>query len=429
MQLIEDPRRKDWPALLARPTQDFSQIVKIVKPIVDKVRRTGDRALLHYAAEYDHVQLQQVKVTEAEVAAAEGQVSDELKRAIALAQKNIEAFHTKQRTPELVVETMPGVVCRRRSVPIEKVGLYIPGGTAPLFSTVLMLAVPARLAGCSEIVLCTPPGKDGTVHPAILYTAAQVGVTTIIKAGGAQAVAAMAFGTESVPQVYKLFGPGNQFVTAAKMLAIEEGVAIDMPAGPSELAVYADETANPDFVAADLLSQAEHGVDSQVVLVSKEKATIKAIMKAINGQVKALPRKHIAEKALENSRAFLVDKKKKAIALINEYGPEHLILAVDNAREVADQIVNAGSVFIGHYTPESVGDYASGTNHTLPTNGAAKAFSGVSLDSFMKKITFQELTPEGIQGLGPAVEQMAEAEQLMAHKNAVTLRLNQLSHV
>ena len=368
-------------------------------------------------------------MSDAEFKEAESLVSDELKSAILTAKNNIEVFHQAQQSDVLKVETMPGVNCYRKSVAIEKVGLYIPGGTAPLFSTVLMLAVPAKIAGCKEIVLCTPPNKEGKVHPAILYTAKAVGVTKMIKAGGAQAVAAMSFGTESVPKVYKIFGPGNQYVTAAKQLVTKYGLAIDMPAGPSEVAVYADETANPAFVASDLLSQAEHGVDSQVVLIASNEAIVEAVNKEVAQQIEQLPRAEFAKKALENSVAIVAGAETDAVAILNEYGAEHLILSVTEPWKIADQITNAGSVFLGHYTPESAGDYASGTNHTLPTNGYAKIYSGVSLDSYIKKITYQEITSEGLKTLGPVVEKMAAAEELEAHKNAVTLRLNNLKDV
>lgn len=426
MNIIKHPNPTEWNKYLKRPMQDLKSIRKVVKPILEKVARKGDKALRQFAEEFDHAKLTDLRVSAAELAAAEKQVPADLKAAIQTAHANIRAFHSAQAQSELTVQTMPGVVCRRRSVPIEKVGLYIPGGTAPLFSTVLMLGVPAKLAGCKEIVLCTPSNEKGEVNPVILYTAHLIGISTVIRVGGAQAIAAMAYGTESVPQVYKIFGPGNQYVTAAKMVVSQQGTAIDMPAGPSEVAVFADASSNPAFIAADLLSQAEHGFDSQVVLVTTHAPMIAAVQAEIEMQLEALPRREMAEGSLANSMAFLVKDTKQAVRLLNDYGAEHLILATDEADALADQIVNAGSIFLGHYTPESVGDYASGTNHTLPTNGYAKMYSGVSLDSFVKKITYQRLSEAGIRALGPTVEIMAEAEELAAHKNAVTLRLQSL---
>ena len=426
MKIVNTPPRDEWEVLLRRPTQKFKKIEKIVSPILKKVKKKGDKALRQFSLEYDHVTLHDLEVSEAEIQAAQEQVPPELKEAIRVAKANIERFHRAQQTEALTVETMPGVRCQRRSVPIEKVGLYIPGGTAPLFSSVLMLGVPAVLAGCREIVLCTPPGRKGDVHPAILYTADLIGIRRIFKVGGAQAVAAMAYGTESIPRVYKIFGPGNQYVTAAKQLVGKGGTAIDLPAGPSEVAVLADETANPEFVAADLLSQAEHGIDSQVLLVSTNVALTDQVQEALARQLANLPRREIADQALENSLAVVVQDTEEAYELLNEYGAEHLIIATARPHEAVDHIVNAGSVCLGHYTPESAGDYASGTNHTLPTNGVAKAYSGVSLDSFVKKITYQEITPEGLQQLGPHVAVMAEAEELVAHQRAVTLRLDTL---
>lgn len=428
MKFIKFPENEVRAALLERPVQDFEKIEEIVLPILKKVKKKGDKALRKFALEYDHVTLKDLIVSKEEIEASESQVSDDLKAAINVAKSNIELFHKMQADSVLEVETMPGVMCKRKSVAIDKIGLYIPGGTAPLFSTVLMLGVPANLAGCKEIVICTPTDHSGKVNPAILYAANLIGITRIIKVGGAQAIAAMAYGTETVPKVYKIFGPGNQYVTAAKQLVSQEGVAIDMPAGPSELAVFADETAIPAFVAADLLSQAEHGVDSQVVLVSTKENVISAVIKAIEDQMKDLPRKHIAEKALENSFAVLFKTDVDAVDFINDYAAEHLILAVEGAEAVADQITNAGSVFIGNYTPESAGDYASGTNHTLPTNGYARAYSGVSLDSFVKKITFQKITREGMQTLGPTIETLAAAEMLHAHKEAVSVRLRYMKN-
>lgn len=428
MRVFVNPDKATWPDLLKRPTMDLEEIEQRVRPVMEKVKLEGDAALKQFTQEFDGVAIDDFQVSEAEFTEAETLVEADLKTAILTAKSNIESFHKAQKQDELVVETMPGVKCYRRSVGIEKVGLYIPGGTAPLFSTVLMLAVPAKLAGCQEVVLCSPPNKEGKIHPAILYTAKAVGVTKVFKVGGAQAVAAFTFGTESIPQVNKIFGPGNQYVTAAKQLATRFGLAIDMPAGPSEVAVYADASANPSFVAADLLSQAEHGVDSQVVLVASSEEVVKNVQTEIESQLKALPRAEFAAKALANSVAVVLDET-EAVALLNEYGAEHLILSVDEPWNIANQIINAGSVFLGHLTPESAGDYASGTNHTLPTNGYAKMYSGVSLDSFVKKITYQEITREGLKVLGPVVEKMAAAEQLEAHKNAVTLRLKSLNNV
>ncbi|MFD2934490.1 histidinol dehydrogenase [Spirosoma flavum] len=426
MNIIPFPDRADWPALLARPVQSTQQIEAAVAPILAQVRAGGDAALIALAQKFDKVDLSTggLAVTTSEIEGAESQLSDELKAAIEQAYQNIRLFHERQKQPIEKIETMPGVLCWRKSVGIEKVGLYIPGGTAPLFSTVLMLGVPAQLAGCREVILCTPSN-----HPAIYFAAKLVGITKVFRIGGAQAIAAMAYGTASVPQVYKIFGPGNQYVTAAKMLIAKEGIAIDMPAGPSEVAIYADDSAVPAFVAADLLSQAEHGADSQVLLVSTSKKLISMVNLALPAQLDKLPRKELAAKALLNSKAILVESEADAIDLLNAYAAEHLILSVENAEAVAEQIVNAGSIFLGNYTPESAGDYASGTNHTLPTNGFARAYSGVSLDSFVKKITIQHITPEGLQVLGPVVEVMAEAESLDAHKRAVSLRLASLTEV
>ncbi|GAB3794555.1 histidinol dehydrogenase [Spirosoma humi] len=424
MNIIPFPDRAEWPALLARPVQSTQQIEAAVAPILAQVRTGGDAALIELAQKFDKVDLSEggFQVSQAELDAAESQLSDELKAAIGQAYQNIRLFHERQKQPIEKVETMPGVVCWRKSVGIEKVGLYIPGGTAPLFSTVLMLGIPAQLAGCREVVLCTPSN-----HPAIYFAAKLVGITKVFRIGGAQAIAAMAYGTASVPQVYKIFGPGNQYVTAAKMLVAKEGMAIDMPAGPSEVAVYADDSATPAFVASDLLSQAEHGADSQVLLVSTSKKLVSMVNLALPTQLSKLPRRELAEQALENSKAILVDSEADAIDLLNAYAAEHLILSVENAEAVAEKIINAGSIFLGNYTPESAGDYASGTNHTLPTNGFARAYSGVSLDSFVKKITIQHISPEGLQLLGPVVEAMAEAESLDAHKRAVSLRLASLT--
>lgn len=423
MNIIKYPPQHQWPALLARPVMNLQEIEKIVAPVLQQVKTNGDQAVKDYTLQFDKVELAHLQVSREEIEEAYRQVSPELKAAIELARTNILKFHEVQQQHVQKTETRPGVVCWRKSVAISKVGLYIPGGTAPLFSTVLMLGIPARIAGCEEVILCTPANRAGKVHPAILYTADLLGIHQIFKVGGAQAIAAMAYGTETIPAVYKIFGPGNQYVTAAKQLINKEGIAIDMPAGPSEVAVYADNTANPAFVAADLLSQAEHGHDSQVILVSYREKLILAVQEEINRQLKQLPREAVATQALENSKAILVKTEQEAIDLLNEYAAEHLILAVDHAEALAEGIVNAGSVFLGHYTPESAGDYASGTNHTLPTNGFARAYSGVSLDSFVKKITFQQITPAGLQHIGPAIETMAAAEDLMAHKNAVTIRL------
>lgn len=426
MQSYIFPDRAAWPSILERPALDNSQLEATVSQVLNDIRENGDQSLMAYTRKFDGVDLDQLQVTPEEIAAAEASLSPELKEAIQIAQQNIERFHAQQQLKVEVVETMPGVQCWRKSVGIEKVGLYIPGGTAPLFSTVLMLGIPAKLAGCKEIVLCSPPRTENTVHPAVIYAANLVGVTKIFKVGGVQAIGAMAYGTESVPQVYKIFGPGNQYVTAAKQLVNKEGLPIDMPAGPSEVLVCADKSANPAFVAADLLSQAEHGTDSQVVMVTFSEETLSKVQAAVAEQLAQLPRKEIAKGALDNSAGVVLKDKIEAIDFINAYAPEHLILAMEQAEEVGEAIINAGSVFLGNYTPESVGDYASGTNHTLPTNGFARSYSGVSLDSFVKKITFQKLSKEGLQRLGPAVEKMAEAEELIAHKNAVTIRLQSL---
>ena len=427
MKNYQYPKQEDWAAILQRPTMDLSDLEPKVNDVLQQVKTEGDEAVRRFTDKFDSVNLNDFEVKPEEIKAAKNQLSEALKSAIQTAKSNITAFHTAQQTETLTVETMTGVKCWRKSVPIQQVGLYIPGGTAPLFSTVLMLAIPAVIAGCQEIILCTPPQKDGTVHPAILYTADVCGVTKIFKIGGIQAIAAMAFGTETVPKVSKIFGPGNQYVTVAKQLVSKTGTAIDMPAGPSEVLVVADDSANPAFVAADLLSQAEHGADSQVVLLAFAKNIVEQVQQEIDKQLSQLPRKEIAQKALNNSVSIIIKTKKEAIDLVNVYAPEHLIIATHNANEFADKVVNAGSVFIGNYTPEAAGDYASGTNHTLPTNGFATAFSGVSLDAFVKKITYQEITSVGIQNIGKTVELMAEAEQLIAHKNAVTLRLQSLN--
>lgn len=423
MILISNPDKSQWQEILKRPVMNTENLFDTVRSVIDRVKEEGDRAVLDYEEKFDKVMLASLAVSEEEQQEAENLVSEDLKAAIRLAKQNIETFHAAQRFEGKKVQTQPGVTCWQKAVAIEKVGLYIPGGTAPLFSTVLMLAVPARIAGCKEIVLCTPPGRDGKVHPAVLFAAKVAGVNRIFKAGGIQAIAAMAYGTESVPKVYKIFGPGNQYVTAAKQQVSLRDVAIDMPAGPSEVEVLADETANPVFVAADLLSQAEHGVDSQAMLITTSEKLMKEVEYEVQRQLALLTRWKIAEKSLANSKLILVRDMDEAIALTNEYAPEHLIIETRDYMEQAERIVNAGSVFLGSLTPESAGDYASGTNHTLPTNGYAKAYSGVSLDSFIRKITFQEINGEGIQNIGPAIEVMAANEQLGAHKNAVTVRL------
>ena len=411
---------------IERPRKDAAQLNATVQSVLDDVRLRGDAAVKEYEQKFDRVALTSLKVTEAEMLEAETLVDDELKAALRQAHHNIQTFHEAQRFVGRKVETQPGVTCWQKAVPIERVGLYIPGGTAPLFSTVLMLATPAKIAGCKQIVLCSPPNREGKLHPAILVAARIAGVDNIYKIGGVQAIGAMAYGTESVPKVYKIFGPGNQYVMAAKQIVSLHDVAIDMPAGPSEVAIVADESANPVFVAADFLSQAEHGVDSQAVLVTTSQSMLKAVDEEVKRQLALLPRKEIASKALENSRLIYVETLDEAIEIINDYAPEHLILAVNDYMSVAGRIVNAGSVFLGNYSCESAGDYASGTNHTLPTSGYAKAYSGVSLDSFIRKITFQELTPEGIRNIGPAVALMAQHEQLDAHKRAMTLRIEKL---
>lgn len=423
MKSVIEPKKQEWASLIKRPVMNLSEIYARVQPVMQAVQQEGDAALLRFTAQFDGVELQKLAVSEIEKAQAADMLSNELKAAIEQAAANIRFFHSKQLTPAEVVETMPGVRCWRKSVGIERVGIYVPGGTAPLFSTVLMLAVPAQLAGCKEIVLCTPPQKDGTVHPAVLYSAQVAGVTQIFKAGGAQAVAAMTYGTESIPAVSKIFGPGNQYVTAAKMLAQQAGIPIDMPAGPSEVCVMADESANPTYVAADLLSQAEHGADSQVLLVATPDFNMQALQDELAAQLSRLPRNAMATAALENSTAVVLANIEDMLALVNEYAAEHLIISMNNAMAIAEQVINAGSVFIGHLSPESVGDYASGTNHTLPTNGYARMYSGVSVDSFVKKITYQQLTPEGLKTIAPTVIAMAEAEGLEAHANAVRVRL------
>lgn len=427
MKQIKYPSREQWTDILKRPALNTESLFDTVRGIINRVRAEGDAAVIEYEATFDKAILTSLAVTEAELEEGVALVSEELKAAISLAKKNIETFHASQRFVGHKVETMEGVICWQKAVGIEKVGLYIPGGTAPLFSTVLMLAVPAKIAGCKEIVLCTPPDKNGKIHPAILFAAQMAGVSKIFKAGGVQAIAAMAYGTESVPKVYKIFGPGNQYVTAAKQLVSLRDVAIDMPAGPSEVEVLADDSANPVFVAADLLSQAEHGVDSQAVLITTSEKLQGDVMKEVERQLAELPRREIAEKSLANSKLILVKDMDEALELTNEYAPEHLIIETENYREIAERVINAGSVFLGSFSPESTGEYASGTNHTLPTNGYAKAYSGVSLDSFIRKITFQEIRPEGMKAIGPAIEIMAANEQLDAHKNAVSVRLRDIN--
>lgn len=423
MLLLSNPSREQWQELLARPVFENAELENTVRSILDDVKQRGDAALFDYGRKFDNPNLQSLQVGEEEIAGAHAKVSHELQQAIQLAIRNITKFHEQQEETPVVTETMYGVKCWRKSVAIEKVGLYIPGGTAPLFSTILMLAIPAKIAGCREIVLCTPEGKEG-IHPAILYAAGQAGVTKIFKAGGAQAIAAMAYGTETVPQVYKIFGPGNQFVTKAKMMVNIEGVAIDMPAGPSEVMVVADETARPEFIAADLLSQCEHGMDSQAILLTDSLKIANETQKHANYQLQTLQRKELAGSSARNSKIIYFSDIADVVEMMNEYAPEHLILAVNEPFLFSQHVVNAGSVFLGNYSSESTGDYASGTNHTLPTHGHAKAYGGVSLDSFVKKITFQEISAEGLLEIGAAVETMAEAEMLDAHKNAVSVRLS-----
>ena len=428
MNKIYNPKPESWSELLKRPTQTIEDIEVTVKEIFKEVQKKGDAAVAKYTSLFDGVVLENYEVSKAEIDQAIDSISVELKEAIQLAKSNIEKFHAAQKTEKVVVETIEGVNCWQEKRPIQKIGLYIPGGTAPLFSTVLMLAVPAKIAGCKEIVLCSPPDKKGNINPAILYAANLCDVNKILKVGGIQAIAAMTFGTELIPKVFKIFGPGNQFVTVAKQLATQFGVAIDMPAGPSELLIVADDSAVPAFIASDLLSQAEHGTDSQVILVSTSKTLIDEVEKEVQSQMEVLPRKAIAEKAIANSKLIFVENDAIALDLINEYGPEHFIICSKNEDFYVNNIENAGSIFIGNYTPESAGDYASGTNHTLPTNGYAKNYSGVNLDSFTKAMTFQKISAIGIQNIGKAIEIMAEAEGLQAHKNAVTLRLKDLKN-
>lgn len=424
--VYEQPAKKELKDILKRPTFDTSKINKIVQPILGKVKRGGDAALRKLALEYDHVELKDLWVSEEEFGTADEQVLDTLKEAIQVAYENIYKFHNAQVQEELVMDVMPGVTCMRKSVPIQKIGLYIPGGTAPLFSTVLMLGIPAKIAGCKEVILASPTNRLGEINPVVLYAAKLVGIKKVIKLGGAQAIAAMAYGTETVPKVHKIFGPGNQYVTAAKQLVSQADVSIDMPAGPSEVMVVIDETSEAAFAASDLLSQAEHGVDSQVILLATSRTVADSVNKEVELQLEKLLRKDIAKNALEKSAIIIEDREERILKIINKYGPEHLIISTKNAEELAYSVENAGSVFIGNFTPESAGDYASGTNHTLPTNGWAKSYSGVSLDSYVKKITYQKINEEGLLHLGPTIEKMAEAELLDAHKNAVTIRLKKL---
>ncbi|WP_300729648.1 histidinol dehydrogenase [uncultured Bacteroides sp.] len=427
MNIIKYPERAEWVNLLKRSALKTESLRDTVMEVLDKVRAEGDRAVIEFEEKFDKVNLSSLAVTEEEFDEADKAIGIELKAAIMLALNNIKKFHSAQKFEGKKVETMPGVTCWQKAVAIEKVGLYVPGGTAPLFSTVLMLATPAKIAGCKEIVLCSPPNREGKIHPAILYAARAAGVSKVFKAGGVQAIGAMAYGTESIPKVYKIFGPGNQFVTTAKQQVSLRDVAIDMPAGPSEVAVLADETANPIFVASDLLSQAEHGADSQAILITTSEKLLEETALEVEKQLAALPRKELASKSLESSKLILVNDMDEAVTMVNEYAPEHLIIETKDYAEIAERIVNAGSVFLGQFSPESAGDYASGTNHTLPTNGYAKAYSGVSLDSFIRKITFQEISGEGISTIGPAIQVMAASEYLDGHKNAITVRLASLN--
>ena len=425
MQVIKYPSREDWSTILARPTFDSTSLFDTVQKVLDDVRSHGDKAVKKYTEQFDKVTLDNSEVSKEEIAEAEKLVSTDLKQAIEMARRNIWKFHSEQQHDLPEIQTSPGVYCWQKAIAIQKVGLYVPGGTAPLFSTVLMLGIPAQIAECNEVVLCTPPNKEGKIHPAVLYAAKVAGVHRIFKIGGTQAIAAMAYGTESVPKVYKIFGPGNQYVTAAKQLVSLKDVAIDMPAGPSEVEVIIDETANPTFVAADLLSQAEHGVDSQSILITVSERQVEPVLEQIELQLEQLPRKEFARKALENSKIIVLKTLEEAVEMTNEYAPEHLIISTRYYMGVAANIINAGSVFLGNYTPESAGDYASGTNHTLPTNGYAKAYNGVNLDSYVRKVTFQQITQEGLTNLSNAIILMAENEELMAHSNAVKVRLNE----
>lgn len=424
MQIFKYPAREKWAEIVERPVFDSTALFGTVQQVLDDVRKNGDKAVKNYTLQFDKVEIDTIEVSQEEIAEAEKLVSTQLKQAIEMARRNIWKFHSEQQHDLPEVTTSPGVTCWQKAVAIEKVGLYIPGGTAPLFSTVLMLGIPAQIAECKQIVLCTPPNKEGKVHPAVLYAAKVAGVHRIFKIGGTQAIAAMAYGTESVPKVYKIFGPGNQYVTAAKQLVSLKDVAIDMPAGPSEVEVLADETANPAYVASDMLSQAEHGTDSQSILVTTSETLVEKVMMEIENQLELLPRKELARKSLNNSKIILLKTLEEAVELTNEYAPEHLIIATHYYMGVAANIVNAGSVFLGNYTPESAGDYASGTNHTLPTNGYAKAYSGVNLDSFVRKITFQHISKEGLTNLSNAIILMADNEDLVAHSNAVKVRLS-----
>jgi len=427
MKIIQFPEKNQWNEILARPVIDFESLSSAVATILKDVKNRGDEALREYTRKFDKVELEDIAVSSPEFAAAKFEVSDDLKKALKVAIDNISLFHKAQAHQDVSCQTSPGIRCWQKSLPIEKVGLYIPGGTAPLVSTVLMLAIPAKIAGCKDIILCSPPEKDGRIHSSILYAADLLGITKVFKIGGAQAIAAMAYGTETVPKVYKIFGPGNQYVQAAKLKVSMENTAIDMPAGPSEVAIMADDSAVPAFVASDLLSQAEHGVDSQVILITTSEKLVDLVKAEVAAQLENLPRKEIAAKALENSKIILVKDDETMLEMMNEYAPEHLIIATKNYNELVDKVINAGSVFLGNFSPESAGDYASGTNHTLPTNGSAKAYSGVNLDSFTKKITFQELTTYGLFNIGPAVEIMADAEELYAHRMAVQIRMNTVS--
>ncbi|HQK37024.1 MAG TPA: histidinol dehydrogenase [Bacteroidales bacterium] len=427
MQIITDPPKNKWPELLARPLLNSDALEDSVKKILEEVRQEGDRAVRSLTKRFDGADIPIFRVTPDEFDQADARLSSDTKKAIATAIENITRFHKAQMPAKIRIETTPGVQCWQKSVPVHSVGLYVPGGSAPLFSTVLMLGIPARLAGCERIIVCTPPGKDAAIHPAILYSAKAIGITEVYKVGGVQAIAAMAYGTETIPAVNKIFGPGNQYVTIAKQIVSRQGVAIDLPAGPSEVLVVADETAIPSFVASDLLAQAEHGPDSQVILITTHPEIVEPILSELKTQLAALPRRNIAEKSLSGSKVFIVRDNQTMMDMVNEYAPEHLIIAARNAETLAELVVNAGSVFIGNYSPESAGDYASGTNHTLPTYGYAKVFGGVSIDSFMKKITFQELSEFGLRNLGPAVMNMAAVEELEGHRNAVKIRFDYLS--
>ena len=426
MNVYEYPTHQELDSLLSRPAHDASHLTATVSAVLEDVRLHGDQAVIKYEKQFDHAELTGLAVTEAEMEEAERLVPEDLKQAIIQAHGNIETFHASQKFHAPHVQVPEGVECWQQAIPIQRVGLYIPGGTAPLFSTVLMLATPARLAGCPQIVLCTPPSQEGKVNPAVLYAARVAGVSSVFKAGGVQAIGAMAYGTESIPQVYKIFGPGNQFVTCAKQQVSMQGVAIDMPAGPSEVAVLADETSRPDFVAADLLSQAEHGADSQVILITTSRTLMMSVQQEVDRQLQLLPRRELAQKSLQYSKLILVKDDQEMMYVANRYAPEHLIIETANYMELSAQVVNAGSVFLGSLTPESAGDYASGTNHTLPTAGWARAYSGVNMDSYIRKVTFQHITPEGVRRIGPAVEKMAAGEGLDAHRNAMTLRLKEV---